>query len=66
MKEEREIKLEAIVNELYKAYMESRELIPLSTPKLQFIDEVVSHLYNLAEIRTDIEDVCHMKIEFED
>ena len=62
----REITLEAIIQAMWEVYNLSRDQIPVTTNKLDYLDNVMDGLFNEAGVRENIGDICKMSIEFED
>ena len=62
----REIKLEAIINAMFECAQKIEECVPFSTAKSSVAMQIIDKLYNEAEIRVDINDYIEIDVEMGD
>jgi len=60
--ENRILLLEAIIDHMFEGYEKSRELVPITTNHLEFIDTIMSQLYNYAEVSPDIRNKVELEV----
>jgi hypothetical protein len=63
---EREIKLEGIITAYYEVISNFCDSIPISGFGVDKLEEISIHLFNAAEVRTNIGDLIELSIELEE
>lgn len=63
--EEREIKLEAVIQAYYQLVESFLENFPVNFPQFKHLENVSMALFNTAEVREGIEELVDFNIEYE-
>lgn len=63
--QEREVKLELVVHHMYEVFETLKENLP-AYRSVQVAGDIFTDLYNLAEVRSDLEEYGTIELTFED